>query len=164
MKGGEIVNLKRAEKGLPPLKILVAHLVDSPENGDKVSSTDYRKDITNVCSEEEFKLLEHHWNRAVRSIAHIDEDTSAIWFWRNINLYSEKHRAYHTLQHIIDGLNKIEEIKDKLETDTDYPVLVLTLFFHDIIYIPKSKTNEEVNIGLYSRTLYYYGMILQLTT
>lgn len=35
------------------------------------------------------------------------------------------------------------------DNDVDYQVLVLTIFFHDVIYDPKSSTNEEDSASLF---------------
>lgn len=53
-----------------------------------------------------------------------------------INKYNSSGRYYHTVQHILEMLNQI---------GNDYVNLHLTLaiIFHDIIYDPKSNTNEE---------------------
>ncbi|MES2763356.1 MAG: adenylyltransferase/cytidyltransferase family protein [Bacteroidota bacterium] len=55
-----------------------------------------------------------------------------------INLYDEPHRFYHTLAHIEDVLKQLHDT-DLLKHDE----LFLAAVFHDIVYDPKSKTNEE---------------------
>ena len=53
--------------------------------------------------------------------------------------YSEKHRFYHTVNHIdamlthFDGVKEIAEKPEELE---------LAIWFHDAVYKPLSKTNE----------------------
>lgn len=53
--------------------------------------------------------------------------------------YSEKHRFYHTVDHIdamlthFDGVKEIAEKPEELE---------LAIWFHDAVYKPLSKTNE----------------------
>ena len=54
--------------------------------------------------------------------------------------YSESHRFYHTIEHINFLLTEI----DKLTLpEKDNEILILSALFHDIIYIPGSKTNEK---------------------
>ncbi len=55
-----------------------------------------------------------------------------------INLYEEPHRFYHTLVHIEDVLKQLHEA-DLLKHDE----LFLAAVFHDIIYDPRSSSNEE---------------------
>lgn len=51
--------------------------------------------------------------------------------------YDEAHRFYHTIDHIRDVVKKLE---DKGLNQSE---LFLAAVFHDIIYNPKSNTNEE---------------------
>lgn len=59
---------------------------------------------------------------------------------RLIAAYTEKHRAYHTLEHIsacmlhLDNTSNLAERKEEIE---------LALWFHDAIYKPFSSTNED---------------------
>jgi pantetheine-phosphate adenylyltransferase len=55
-----------------------------------------------------------------------------------LDRYRESHRFYHTLNHL-------DEIWQLLEAQGygDNDVLLLTTVFHDIIYDPRSATNEE---------------------
>lgn len=57
-------------------------------------------------------------------------------------MWSEEHRHYHSLSHLNDLLIMINNDKDNY-TEKDYEKLILVSIFHDIIYDPKSLTNEE---------------------
>ncbi len=63
-----------------------------------------------------------------------------------INLYDEPHRFYHTLQHIQEVLKSLNDA-DLLKHDE----LFLTAIFHDIVYHPKSRTNEEDSADLFMK-------------
>ena len=54
--------------------------------------------------------------------------------------YSEKHRYYHTLEHIGSCLSFFDEISSQLN---DPSVVEIALWFHDVIYNPKENNNEE---------------------
>jgi predicted metal-dependent HD superfamily phosphohydrolase len=54
--------------------------------------------------------------------------------------YSESHRYYHTLVHIS---HFTELMKEYINTIEDVESFYLALLFHDCIYNPTSKTNEE---------------------
>ncbi|MBS1637769.1 MAG: adenylyltransferase/cytidyltransferase family protein [Bacteroidetes bacterium] len=56
--------------------------------------------------------------------------------------YDESHRHYHTMDHVI-------EVLGYLQTHIDCNELFLTAVFHDIIYDPRSKTNEEDSAALF---------------
>ena|ERR1700741_313142 len=55
-----------------------------------------------------------------------------------IRAYSEQHRFYHTIEHIQDVLTQLNKI-GMLTHDE----LFLTAVFHDIVYHPISRSNEE---------------------
>lgn len=54
--------------------------------------------------------------------------------------WCEKHRSFHTLEHLEDILSKIKKSSIK---GTEREILVLSAYFHDVIYDPLSKDNEE---------------------
>lgn len=53
--------------------------------------------------------------------------------------YSEKHRVYHNLSHIVHLLDDAEAFKASFH---DYDGVRLAIWFHDAIYDPKSRKNE----------------------
>jgi predicted metal-dependent HD superfamily phosphohydrolase len=56
--------------------------------------------------------------------------------------YSEKHRFYHTTKHIDAMLQHFDSIKTLAERPEE---LELGIWFHDAIYKPLSKNNEQVS-------------------
>lgn len=59
-----------------------------------------------------------------------------------LSMWNESHRGYHTQNHLLDLMNMINESKDKLSTK-ECDKLNLCAIFHDIIYDPKRRDNEE---------------------
>lgn len=57
-----------------------------------------------------------------------------------VSRYCEPHRKYHNLSHIEDCLAKFDQMRDLTENDT---TVELAIWFHDIVYDPLSRTNEE---------------------
>jgi len=55
-----------------------------------------------------------------------------------LNHYREPHRFYHTLEHLDDLCTQLE-----LKGFADNDALLLATVFHDVIYDPRSATNEE---------------------
>ncbi len=51
--------------------------------------------------------------------------------------YSEPRRTYHNLLHIVTMLDELEQLHE------DNPALTLAIWFHDAVYDPKAKDNEE---------------------
>lgn len=57
-----------------------------------------------------------------------------------ISAYSEKHRAYHTLEHIEACFRHLDNVAEQAQNSHE---IELALWFHDAVYKPFSKTNEE---------------------
>lgn len=70
-----------------------------------------------------------------------------------IAAYSEKQRAYHTVQHIYECLNLLELIRSELN---DAHAVALALWFHDAIYDPKAKNNELKSAELFEQYMAQY--------
>lgn len=72
--------------------------------------------------------------------------------------WSEPHRYFHTTEHLNDVLG---QIFDYYNCSEDLPIMVVVGIFHDIVYDPQRKDNEEKSAELlmsYSKT----GMSLWL--
>jgi len=66
-------------------------------------------------------------------------------YHRLLAAYSEKHRAYHTLEHIEACFRHFDSVQEQF----NYPhEIELALWFHDVIYKPLSATNEEDSANL----------------
>lgn len=60
--------------------------------------------------------------------------------------WQESHRFYHNENHLNQLLEDIEVVsKKELLSEPEKEVLVLTAFFHDVIYDPTRQDNEEVS-------------------
>jgi predicted metal-dependent HD superfamily phosphohydrolase len=57
-------------------------------------------------------------------------------------MWNESHRAYHTLNHLNDVIDQINENKSKF-SGKEYEKLMLTALFHDCVYDPMKNDNEE---------------------
>lgn len=66
--------------------------------------------------------------------------------------YSEPHRVYHTLEHIVAMLDELEDVN---EVD---PIISLAIWFHDAIYDPKSKENEKHSAQLAKDSIKVIGL------
>lgn len=65
-----------------------------------------------------------------------------------IAAYSEKQRAYHTVQHLYECLILFESIRSELN---DAHAVVLAIYFHDVIYDPQAKDNELKSVELFEQ-------------
>ena len=67
-----------------------------------------------------------------------------------IAAYSEKQRAYHTVQHLYECLVLLESIRADLN---DADAVALALWFHDAVYDPQAKDNELKSAELFEQYL-----------
>lgn len=59
-----------------------------------------------------------------------------------LSMWNESHRAYHTLNHLNDLIEQINEDKSKF-SEKEYEKLIITSLFHDCVYDPTRNDNEE---------------------
>ncbi|MHA3083610.1 HD domain-containing protein [Acinetobacter sp. ANC 5383] len=57
-----------------------------------------------------------------------------------LQAYLEPQRAYHQVQHIVECLALFEKVQSHIE---DGLALQLAIFFHDVVYQPRSASNEQ---------------------
>lgn len=69
-------------------------------------------------------------------------------FNKLIAAYSEKQRAYHTLQHLYECLVLLDSIRPDLK---DAYSVELALWFHDAVYDPQAKDNELKSAELFEK-------------
>lgn len=62
-----------------------------------------------------------------------------------LNAYTEPQRHYHTLQHIVECLDLFHQVKAQLD---DPNAVELAIWFHDVVYNPQAKDNEEQSAQL----------------
>jgi predicted metal-dependent HD superfamily phosphohydrolase len=80
--------------------------------------------------------LRPRWQESFRALS-LDPPMPA--FAELIRRYAEPQRAYHTFQHIAECFDRLDEAGDVSER----AVIALALFFHDAVYDPTAKDNEE---------------------
>lgn len=71
-----------------------------------------------------------------------DSGTIFDLLWK---LYSEKHRAYHNLNHIRFLLGLFEDFGEFIN---DKPCVFFTIWFHDAVYDPRKNDNEKLSAEL----------------
>lgn len=81
---------------------------------------------------------------------HTTSSAKNLWLEIEQN-YSEKGRYYHCLQHIENMYSELELCKQMV---SDWDTILFSLLYHDIIYKPTAKDNEEqsAKIAIYNLT------------
>lgn len=77
------------------------------------------------------------WSALLRGLEVAFEDDT---FSQLQSEYAQKHRRYHTARHIAECLSVFDGVKDLAEHP---PEVECALWFHDAIYRPMSRSNEE---------------------
>jgi len=83
-----------------------------------------------------FRELWHRLGAAGRSDAPFDDLAAA---------YAEPGRAYHTLDHVLDCLSRLDEARD-VPPERDVPerdLIEAAIWFHDVVYDPRRSDNEK---------------------
>lgn len=90
----------------------------------------------------------HEWIRAWDSP---NETTAIITIYEKLKCrYTEPHRYYHNLRHIDACLEEYSEVQDILQDPFE---LWLAIWFHDVVYDPRGKDNEELSAQYAEATL-----------
>ena len=85
----------------------------------------------------------------------VDSTISKQIFCDLIFAYSSPHRYYHNLAHIQQVLEIIEKMRSHSQ---NFPALQFAAWFHDIIYNPKAKDNEEKSAAKATNVLTNLGI------
>mmetsp|Transcript_16874 Transcript_16874/g.35425 ORF Transcript_16874/g.35425 Transcript_16874/m.35425 type:complete len:324 (-) Transcript_16874:252-1223(-) len=109
---------------------------------------------TNSCADANF------YDEVAESISPLSQK----WLEIVTTLYSEPHRAYHNMTHVQDVFNSLDFLLEDCynyessstqqfsyhsQKSVDYAIMTLAAFFHDVIYDPKSATNEKDSSELF---------------
>ncbi|KAL4477675.1 hypothetical protein ABPG74_002825 [Tetrahymena malaccensis] len=145
------INKFRKENGLSELPLYIVDIISQNKSqcgndfSEKASSTTVRNYLLekNTLTPEQFGYLYQKW----RSIF-VDYDSHKEvlnkWFDQIRLKYSESFRYYHTLSHIFCMLQLSEQINFNHSANVQ-----LAIWFHDVIYNPKSNDNEKRSAQFY---------------
>ena len=84
--------------------------------------------------------LEKHFSMHLSALNNVITSAAITALWQDIAArYNEPQRAYHTLRHIQQLFEQLDQIKDKLY---EPHIIALALYYHDVIYDPRRSDNE----------------------
>lgn len=73
-----------------------------------------------------------------------------------VRRHRERHRRYHTLDHVLAVVRHVDELAD-VEIIDDLGAVVAAAWFHDAVYEPRSPANERASARLARRDLTKLG-------
>jgi len=83
------------------------------------------------------------------------QGSSMALFGQLFAAYSQPHRAYHTLAHIKDCLAQLDRVRQQVDRVDE---IEIALWFHDAIYDPQARDNEEQSAAWAGRCLREFGI------
>ena len=94
-------------------------------------------------------LVKETWFDLTQSFA-LDNKISEKLYLEIEKRYSEKHRYYHTLEHLNSLIELVNTYKDKV---VNRPYVLFSLYYHDIVYNTLKSNNEEKSADLAKKRL-----------
>mgnify|MGYP002177402036 CR=1 FL=1 len=85
----------------------------------------------------------------MKSLGVVSGPVSDRWWATLVENYTKWYRYYHTLAHIAAMI----KVGDTLPVERR-EVFELAVWFHDIVYIPERKDNEQASIKLFEKFAY----------
>jgi predicted metal-dependent HD superfamily phosphohydrolase len=95
-----------------------------------------------VISPEQLDRMQRQWADLLGNYGVTPADAYPV-FDRLVAAYSEPHRHYHTLEHLAEMFRVVGRLGL-----TDPRVVQLAVWFHDAVYDPRAKDNEEQSAEL----------------
>jgi predicted metal-dependent HD superfamily phosphohydrolase len=81
--------------------------------------------------------------------------------WKEIeSSYSAKSRHYHTLYHLKDLLQQLEQVRSEI---ANWDTVLFTLYYHDVVYNSRKGDNEERSAQYAIRRMKELGVPLNIT-
>jgi predicted metal-dependent HD superfamily phosphohydrolase len=99
--------------------------------------------------------LQSRW-QTLFAMQGIDPAASGAVFADVAAHYEEPHRAYHNLRHLRHVLETIDTLRKQA---SDVTAIELAAWFHDVIYDPRGKDNEEQSALYAERALRHLEML-----
>lgn len=88
------------------------------------------------------ETLKSNWDTLLQPFL-VDPNLKQKVFFDLVTAYSGADRFYHTLEHIGKLIETIEQMKS---LSFDFYSVQLAAWFHDVIYDPKAKDNEDKSV------------------
>jgi pantetheine-phosphate adenylyltransferase len=122
---------------------IVKSLVGFPGWQKLVASMVPKEVVSGFLYQQHLPFLKNEWEKLVGT-----STVSAKWLEIILTKHSESHRYYHNTNHLVDLLKQMNDLPIKNSLTT--MALKFAVFFHDLVYDPKSKQNELDSKNLFT--------------
>lgn len=155
-RGGKAVNTKRTELNRKPCDLIIIDYITAASD-----TEEEKKDETNVhkassteirCFAEKYQFLYNQWKCMMLQLLPRGDKVSIVnkfideWWYIIFNFYQQKQRYYHTMNHIQHLIKNCIKYSKDIENVT---IVLLSIWFHDIVYDPKKHDNEIQSIEIF---------------
>ena len=148
-KGGLYCNEIRKKNNLNEVDICTINVINiNLDDINKISSSLIRKDILNIISIEKINKLYSDFSNLCINLLKIENKNDVDYWWHEIlENYTKKWKFYHNLNHVYSFVNLFEKYNKFINNYKNE--FLISIYFHDIIYIPSRNDNEEESINMF---------------
>ena len=150
-KGGLYCNEIRRKNNLNDVDICTIDVINiNLDNINKISSSLIRKEILNMISLEKLNTLYEEFQNLFINLLNIENKNAIDYWWNEIlEHYTKKWKYYHNLNHIYSFVNLFKQYINHIDKYKNE--FLISIYFHDIIYIPSRNDNEEESIIVFNK-------------
>ena len=150
-KGGLYCNEIRKKNNLDEVDRCTINVINiNLDDINKISSSLIRKDILNIISIEKINKLYSDFSNLCMNLLKIENKNDVDYWWHEIlENYTKKWKFYHNLNHVYSFVNLFEKYNKFIKNYKNE--FLISIYFHDIIYIPSRNDNEEESINMFNK-------------
>ena len=149
-KGGLYCNEIRKKNHIKPVELCTINVIKiNLDDTHKISSSILRKEILDIIQLEKINKLYADFKNLCNNLICQNEDLINYWWDEILNRYTKKWKYYHNLNHIYSFIELYDKYNNLIENEKNE--FLLSIFFHDIIYIPSRNDNEKESIKIFNQ-------------
>ena len=144
-KGGLYCNEIRKKNKIKPVELCTINVIQiNLDDSTKISSSILRKEILDIISIEKINEIYYNFKNICKNLECENKDLIDYWWDEILNYYTKKWKFYHNLNHIYSFIDLYNKYNNLIENGKNE--FLLSIFFHDIIYIPSRNDNEKESL------------------
>jgi predicted metal-dependent HD superfamily phosphohydrolase/phosphopantetheine adenylyltransferase len=148
-KGGLYCNEVRKKNKIKPVELLTVNVIKINLNEEnKISSSIIRKEILESICIEKINKICNDFKNLCKDIQCENDDLVNYWWHEILNHYTKKWKFYHNLNHIYSFIELYEKYNNLIQKEKNE--FLISIFFHDIIYVPSRNDNEKESIRIFN--------------